>query len=477
MRIGRITAGLRREESGFAMIIAVVLLAVMGTLMALVLSVGSHTTFATARGRSWVQALHVAEAGVHQAIATLEQTNGAYTGTFSGTTEEGTFTVTVTPQPRKRFRIDASGVISPGEGLGATRKLRVTLAPPSSFLYAMLSNTSIATKGNDVIDGDVWSNQNVLLEQGNIVHGSVTAATGWIETKNGVTIDDDVWSGGYDPLNSDRAIWLESGGLIGGNAKASVTAPPDPITCGGEDPTRYKVRVEGNATVVGNIVTWGPKTGSGTVQGTITQNVCTSAPPTKTLPTFTYSADNYDAATHHEFGTPDTPSATAVSAFQNYLSTLAGAVSGSFYVNQSGGVNQDVRLDLTNVVIAGDTTMITNTPIFANGLTDSAGDALFTLVSTYQPPTGTSCDLNQDKSECSIHLKNNFEPSGNTAVIVYAPYGPVAVKNNQVQYGTIYADAIQIKNNQSLHYDSRVERMVGFGDVTYEVERWVELAP
>jgi hypothetical protein len=140
-------------------------------------------------------------------------------------------------------------------------------------------------------------------------------------------------------------------------------------------------------------------------------------------------------------------------------------------------VNQDVRIDLTGVTISGDTTIISNTPIYANGVTDSAGDAILTLVSTYQPPTGTLCDVNQDTSECSIHLKNNFQPSGSTAVVIYSPYGPVAVKNNQVQFGTIYADAIQIKNNQTLNYDSRVERMVGFGDVTYEVERWVELAP
>lgn len=473
----RIGAALRREESGFAMIVAVVLLGVMGTLMALVLQLGSHTTFATARGRSWVQAVHVAEAGVHRAIAKLEETNGAYSGTFSGSTEEGTFSVTVTPKTRKRFQIDATGTIAPGQGLGATRKLRVTLAPPSSFLYAMLSNTSIATKGNDVIDGDIWSNQNVLLEQGNIVHGSVTAATGWVATKNGVTIDEDVWSGGYDPSNLDRAIHLEAGGIISGNVKASVTAPPDPITCGGEDPTKYKVRVESSATIVGNMVSWGPKVGSGTVQGTITQNVCSAAPPTKPLPTFTYSASNYTANTHHEFGTVDTPSATAVTDFQAHIIPEKSAMMGSYYINQAGAANQSIRVDLTGVTIAGDTTIIANVPIYANGVADSAGDAMFTLVSTYQPPAGTACDVNQDNSECSIHLKNNFEPSGNTAVIIYAPYGPVAVKNNQVQFGTIYADAIEIKNNQTLNYDSRVERVVGFGDVTYEVESWIELAP
>ena len=477
MILAAIRRRLRNEESGFVMITAVVLLAVMGTLMALVMSVGTHTNFSTARGRSWTQALHVAEAGVHKAIASLDATNGTYAGTFSGATDEGTFTVTVLHQTRKRIRIDSTGVVAGTAGLGATRKLRVTMAPPSSFLYAMLSNTSIVTKGNDVIDGDMWSNQNVLLEQGNTVHGSVTAATGWIHLMNGTTVEGDAQSGGYDPTNSDRAVHLESGGLIEGNVKASVVAPPDPITCGGEDPTKYKVRVEGTASIGGNVTTWGPKTGSGTVVGTIYQNLCSAAPPTRTLPTFTYAASNYDPTTLHEYGTPDTPSATAVSEFQTYLAAHASSMSGTFYLNQSSPVNQDVRVDLTNVVVTGDLTIISNTPVFTNGVSDSTSDAIFTLVSTYQPPTGSICDVNQDKSECSVHLKNNFEPSGNTAVIVYAPYGPVAVKNNQVQFGTIYADAIEIKNNQSLTYDSRVERVVGFGPVTYEVETWIELVP
>jgi hypothetical protein len=99
------------------------------------------------------------------------------------------------------------------------------------------------------------------------------------------------------------------------------------------------------------------------------------------------------------------------------------------------------------------------------------------LISTYAPPVGTSCDLNQDKSECAVHLKNNFATSGNTAVLVYAPYGPVAVKNNAIQYGAVYADSIQIKNNQTLTYDARVERVVGFGSPTLEVTRWVEIKP
>ena len=101
------------------------------------------------------------------------------------------------------------------------------------------------------------------------------------------------------------------------------------------------------------------------------------------------------------------------------LAGVTSSMSGTFYVNQSAPVNQNVRVDLTNVVITGDLTIIANTPVFTNGVSDSTSDAIFSLVSTYQPPTGSNCDVNQDKSECSVHLKNNFQPSGHTAVIVY----------------------------------------------------------
>ena len=194
------------------------------------------------------------------------------------------------------------------------------------------------------------------------------------------------------------------------------------------------------------------------------------------MPTFTFAADNYDATTLHQFGTPDLASATAVSEFQAYVDAQPDKrISGTFFVNQADPVNQDVRVDLSDVVITGDTTIVTNTPIFTNGTTDDTADAVVVLVSTYQPPVGTSCDVNQDNSECAAHIKNNFATSGNTAVLVYTPYGATAVKNNAIQYGAVYADSIQIKNNQSLTYDARVERVVGVGNVTLEITNWQEV--
>jgi hypothetical protein len=456
MTIGAIARRLRREESGVAMIIAVTLLGIMGTLMAFILTVSTHTNFSTARGRSWTQALHVAEAGAQEAITRLQSTQGSYGGTFTGSTDEGDYSVTVT----------------------ASRRLRIIMAPPPSFLYALYSESSVETKGNDVIDGDIWANQSVTVEQGNTVTGSVTAATGFIYLKGGSHVTGDAWSGGFDP-SSGEAIHLDGNAIVDGTAKASVTAPTDPVTCGGENQSNYKVRLDSGAHITGNVNTWGTKTGSGTVgpPGAVVSNICTAAPATEPMPVYTYAPSNYDPATLHEYGTAASASSTAVADFQAYVATHKTNFSGTFFINQSGVVNQDVRVDLTNVTITGDTTVVTNTPIFTNGMDDDTTDAIVTLVSSYKPPGGSTCDLNQDTSECSVHLKNNFDPSQKTAVLVYAPYGPVAVKNNQIQYGAVYADNIVIKNNQSMTYDSRIERVVGFGPETYVVQTWFELAP
>ncbi|MBI4728875.1 MAG: hypothetical protein HY775_05155, partial [Acidobacteria bacterium] len=272
-----------------------------------------------------------------------------------------------------------------------------------------------------------------------------------------------------------------SGARVDGNVISAATVPPASATRRA-DHVNYKVRLDGNgslpAQVGGNLTACGPKTGSGTVAGiTTTPPPYTAAPPTKTLPAFTYSASNYDPLTLHEF-----PPATAIADFQSYVSAHA-SLSGTFYVNQSSPVNQGNRIVLTGVTISGDMTIITNAPIFIDGNTPAPADAIVVLVSTYQPPASSECDVNQDSSECSIHLKNNFQVGSGTtcdtsaAALIYAPYGPVAVKNNATQCGTIYSDNIQIKNNQTLAYDARVERVVGFGEVTLEIASWVECPP
>lgn len=473
---------LHRDESGMAMMIAVVLSAVTATLVITSLTVASQTDTSTTRGREWVQALHVAESGVEQAIAKVQQTSGSYAGTLTGVTDQGSYRTTVVKLARNTYQVDSTGgVRSTFDGtkwvddrLGAHRSLRVTLAPPASFKNALFSYTTVATKNNDVITGDVWANQNVIVDQNAIVHGSVTAATGYVILDNGSTVDGNAWSGGFN-ASTNYAIHVSTNATVSGNAKASVVNPPDPITCGGAGNENYQIRLESGAQIAGTAQTWGSLTGPGTVGGTVTNNSCSASAVPMPMPVFTYSTLNYDPATLHEYGTPGSSSPTAVADFQTYLAANGSALQGTFYVNQSAPVNQDNRIDLSNAVVTGDLTIVSNAPIFTNGTTDNTTDAIALLASTYQPPTATTCDVNNDNSECAIHLKNNFATSGATAVLVYAPYGPVAVKNNALQSGAVYADSIEIKNNQSITYDPRVERLAGFGPVTLEIVKWLEM--
>ena len=73
-------------------------------------------------------------------------------------------------------------------------------------------------------------------------------------------------------------------------------------------------------------------------------------------------------------------------------------------------------------------------------------------------------------------IKNNFDVSHDPAVLLYAT-GLIQVKNNPDHNGAVYAGAISIKNNLNVTYDPRVERTMGFGDVKYDRQSWVECRP
>lgn len=470
-------SGEESQEGGFIMVVAVILLGLVASLGAMVMTSGNHTSAATGRGRSWVQALHVAEAGLQEAMIRMEKTNTGFSGNFTGTTDDGTFSVTVTPQGRGRFQVDASGIVGSVSSLRARRNVRITLAPPNQFEAALFSDTSIDTKNNDHIVGDVWANQNVVVDANDIIEGNVTAATGYVQMRSGSRVTKTVQTGGYNPADTN-AIFLENNARIDGSARASVTAPTDPTTCGGESTNNFSVRLSNGSVVAGSTTSWGSKQGPGTVGGTVNNNICTAAPATRPMPVYTYNANNYDPATLHEFGTPLVYSATARTDFQNWIAANGTALRGTFTVFQSGPITQSNRLDLSNVNVTGDLTIVSNLPIYSSRIDDDPAitDAVMLLASTYQPPAGAICDVNQDSSDCAVHVKNHFDTSGATATLVYAPFGPVAVKNNEVQFGAVYADNIQIKNNQELTYDPRINRMVGFGPVTLEQTQWLELS-
>jgi hypothetical protein len=448
-----------RSERGFAMITAVMVIAMSSAMALIILSNGQHADRTSQRGRNWELAIQHADAGVQQAVSKIQAGNGAVPAPFSGTTAEGSYDVTVTSLGRNRYQIDSEGSSGVHESLTASRSVRMILAPPRSFKYALFSLTDIDTKNNDYVEGDVWANGSVRVDQNDEIVGSINAATGWVFLDNNSTVSGDVTAGGYDPATNE-SITISTGASIAGKATAASTVPD----CS-DDPAHLSYKIDVTGSIGGAAKTWGTKTGSGPT-GTLTTGVCLAAPATKTIPTFTYNPANYSPAPV-EFAT--------VAAFNTWVAANSSNLSGTYYVRGTGAI------DINGVSLGGDTTIIAESAAIdafgGVGVTNANTlDKVFILVSYYQPPAGTVCTNNGGNPEdCAIGIKNNFAPDGNTATLLYAPNGPVSFKNNAEFNGAVYANDIVLKNNMELIYDERVEQVVGFGPVTLETESWIEL--
>jgi hypothetical protein len=360
------------------------------------------------------------------------------------------------------------------------------MAPPSSFKYALFSLSDVTTKNNNQVCGDIWANTYVTVYQNDAVlsadndvcpdgaggSGSVTAATGHITLEHNTVVEGDAWSGGNN--SSGKAITLAGGASIAGTATASSSAPG----CT-DDPTNLQYDVVNSGTIGGLVTAWGTISGSG-MAASQSPLTCTSAAATKTMPTFSYNPANYPAGTVHEYTFP-----ADYTEFNTYIASHASGLSGVFYID---GGDSTTPVDLSGVSIDGDLTVIATTaPIDATGgigtVEGNTDDKLVVLASMYTAPA-TNCSTNGgNPGDCAIAIKNNFvldsdvSDGSNTAVLLYAPNGPVAFKNNASFLGAVYANNIQVKNNMNVVYDPRVDQIVGFGATTLDIELWRECAP
>jgi Tfp pilus assembly protein PilX len=490
----------RRDERGMALVTVIMLSMIATLFVTTTMYVAFHDQTSSAHNRSWGQALHVAESGVHEAIAYLQNSGGVVpSSTQSGTTTEGTWQYRVVASSRNRYQIDAVGTVGNSGALQASRRLRVTMAPPLSFKYALFSESDVTTKNNNNICGDVYAATYVQVYNGDAVRastspscpaggslgsGNVTAATGYIAMDNNSIVEGTAWSGGYD----SSGYGINSSGSIGGDAKASCSDPTCIIETGPDSGhTKYKIT---GGSVAGNATAWGSI--SGTVAGTKTPNQYTGASETKPIPTFIFNSANYPAATLHTYAFP-----SGYAAFNSYIAANKSNLSGTFYITGGGS---STPVDLGGVTVSGDLTVIAaqdgsgySSPIDASGGIGASGtnDKVVVLASWYTPPgctsTDTSCGCTTqggNPKDCAIGIKNNFSPSSssltggdNTAVLLYAPNGPIAFKNNADFQGAVYANNIQVKNNMNVTYDAKIGQLVGFGATTLQITDWQECDP
>src|SRR5512143_2787670 len=112
-----------RDERGVALITAMLVAFVATMFVTTMMYVAFHDQTSSAHNRSWGQALHVAESGVHEAIAYLQNSSGVVPSTTqTGTTNEGTYQYRIVAQSRNRYQIDAVGTVGTATSLTASRR-------------------------------------------------------------------------------------------------------------------------------------------------------------------------------------------------------------------------------------------------------------------------------------------------------------------------------------------------------------------
>jgi Tfp pilus assembly protein PilX len=406
------------------------------------------------------------------------------------------------------FVVDAEST-SGATQLGRGRHVQVTLEPPLRFdgghVYALFSYTSIVIQNNDqVLDGDIFANDNIDISQSNhtgnnclpdptadacdpTLRGSLTAARGWVRLGGGVYVTGNAWSGG--PNYAEHwAMDLAGGATVAGWARASSTDVPSP--CGTVND--FDVNMASSARILGNLTTLGVKKGTGTI-GSYTHQ-CTASFPAQPLPTFSFNRVNYGPGVYAVNTCPANRNGacefSSVASFQSWLSQSSNSsnLKGAFLINEASP-SQTNRVDLSGATLTDSLTVVTNAPIYTGTLDDaslpSTSATTLVLVSHYRPPVSTACDTEHDNSDCAVHIKNSFslntDLSCKTATLVYADLGPVAVKNGSsggtgsLMCGSVLANGILVKNNETVTYDDRISRVVGFGPSTYAITNWKEL--
>ena len=484
---------LHRDESGYALITAILLLAIMSLLMTVSLSAGDSVNNLTSRSSRYTALLGVAESGVNDAVTRLAANRAAVpsstgclydgTSTTGCTGPGGQYQVTWQKLPRGKIQITSYGYYPSasawlsGAKLSTARKVQVLLGPPRSFQYALFSETGLDIKNNETVYGDIFANEKINLGNNAVVCGSIDNATLGVDLGSNAEVVKTVAGSTCDGdgnVTSGGSITMQTTSLIEGNATSSAPTQQD---CPPSPNTLYSITngtVDGTATACGIITATSPDTHP---------NTKTSPPTTQALPAFTFDPSNYtDLTCFPSTGTcgPSNTSSSAVTSF-NALSKTN--FKGTYAVWQTQPTT-NTRLDLSGLTIGGDLTIVTNAPVdFGNtGTVTGVSGSTFVVISEYVPPTGTTCTDNG--GDCSIYGKNSIvvdggdpnNPDDGIAMLLYTP-GKMAFKNQgNAAEGALYAGNMDLKNGFTVTYNSRIDSVIGFGA---ELRRklWLELKP
>jgi hypothetical protein len=267
--------------------------------------------------------------------------------------------------------------------------------------------------------------------------------------------------------------------------------------------TSYAVQQTSSTSTVTGTATACGAINSGVHAAASSAGTSSSQPVPVTFPSFTFDPTSYSSDSSDPLRLQCYPTTTpitscsandatdAVTNFNSYVAAHKTALTGTFAVWQRSA-SSSTAINLDGIQLSGDFTLITNAPVtFGNTstvtTTSSSVTADLFVVSTYQP-TGscTAALVNTGGADCSIYGKNSVEfdsgvqsdPNDGVVGLLYTT-GKMAFVNSSnnvadVGDGALYAQSMDFKNGFNVIYNSRVERVLGFG-ASYEQVLWQEL--
>lgn len=134
-----------------------------------------------------LQATHLAEAGIDRAVAALNKTAGAYNGESETPLGGGSYSVTVTSIDASNKIIESTGYIPNKANPKSKRTIRIQISKGDgiSFNYGVqVGDGGLELRNTAVVNGSVYSNGNILMENGSRIYGTVFVAGGVQPTPN-----------------------------------------------------------------------------------------------------------------------------------------------------------------------------------------------------------------------------------------------------------------------------------------------------
>ena len=503
---------LGREEEGYSLVIAMLLLAIMAVLLVVGLDAGTASLRQSSLSIEWSKALTVAEAGLNDSITRLGEsrsaTNPCRISTSSVCAGGGGQYQLSWSQTGSKIVVTSVGYFPTKTSPTFTREVQATYEPVATFKYALFSQTALDIKNNATITGDIYSDGNVTVGQNATICGSITSSAGAVTLANGGQVLTS--NATYGCSGKSGRIWTGgSGGIVGTQqaviAGDAIAGAPSTSSCSSTS-GNYAVTISGGGTYTVN----GAAKACGKISGitgetSSTPGITTTAPTPVMFPTFVFDPNNYPTAStdplhlqcYPTAGTCGSNQSATVADFNAYIAAHKTSLTGTFGVWQTSPqpmssstctTASTTQICLDGITLGGDLTIVTNAPVdFGNTstitTTSSSISSDMTVVSTYQPTAGTTCTTNG--GDCSIYGQNSVEfspgsisnPDDGVVGLLYTT-GKMAFKNHPASQppgeGALYAGSMDLKNGYDILYNSRIERVLGFG-TTYERTLWQEL--